>query len=138
MGESHAGHEGSSFYFTANKNQSHRFPATFTTSNTMEKEKLFLLQETIGKALLEFHDKIKEVCSSLSDDEMLELSDVYLANAKPNKSRNFSMPIYDLIAKRIQYELSLRIVFRNAEEYMNRTGEKYYCLACAGACQGHD
>jgi len=106
--------------------------------NYMNEDKLYDLQNKIGEALLAFGDVIKELCESLSDEEIRELADAYYADAKPNDTHNFPMPIYEEIASKVEAELYMRNIFKKAEEYMKVTGEKFYCVACDGACQGHE
>ena len=104
----------------------------------MEEDKLFSLQNKIAEAYLAFQDAIKQVCDPLSDQDILELAREYRTDAKPNESHTFPMPIYDEIAGTLEAEVGIRYVFKQAEEYMQRTGEGFYCVACGGACSGHD
>jgi hypothetical protein len=92
------------------------------------------LQEKLGTALIAFHDRIREVCEGLTDAEMSELAKVYEVDSKPNESHTFAMSIYHYIAERIEGERGMRIAFDAAKEYMERTGEGYYCVYCGGAC----
>jgi len=104
----------------------------------MDQEKLYQLQEKVGGALISLHDSIEDICKSLSDIEIRELADHYHVEALPTDSHNFAMPMYEEIAFLLEGELGMRTTFRSAEEYMTRTGEAFYCVACSGACKGHD
>jgi hypothetical protein len=44
------------------------------------------------------------------------------------------MPQWAEVASVLRGEVGMRRAFREAEEYIERTGASYYCLHCHGEC----
>lgn len=97
----------------------------------MEENKFLRLQDQVGEAIMGLHDAIKNICESLTDEEIRELANHFYTEAKPTDTHNFPMPIYHEIAEMVEAEVNYRRAFKRAKE----SGEKFYCVYCGGACQ---
>lgn len=104
----------------------------------MDEEKLFQLQKKIAEAVCSLRECIIKICDPLSDTEITELAFHFHTEAKPTGCHNFPMPMYEEISCMLNGELAIRCMFRQAKEYMETTGEPYFCVACGGACKGHE
>ena len=92
------------------------------------------LHEQLANAAIEFHDAIRKVVQDLPDADLPILAQECRKLAEPTEMRNFPMPEWATIAGIIDTEYQNRIAHEDAIAHMEKTGEKYYCPKCKGAC----
>lgn len=96
--------------------------------------------EALASLLIDLKDRIRESVKDLSDEEALRLADLCVKASEPGEnpfggsSKNFPMPQWAEVASVLRGEVGMRCAFREAEEYIERTGASYYCLHCHGEC----
>jgi hypothetical protein len=107
------------------------------TMTTEEVRQAVVDQETKDKlatAMLDYHDRIIAIVDALPDDQVKRVVEMCRREGGITESHNFEMPEWTLIASLLESELGMRTLCREAEAYMKRTGESYYCARCRGRC----
>lgn len=97
--------------------------------------------EMLARCCMDFKDAVCAVTEGISDDEVLRLAALASKNSHPGEdvfsrgsSKNFSIPLWEEVAKTLRFEIAMRQVQHEAVAYMERTGKTSYCLRCRGEC----
>lgn len=92
------------------------------------------LQGELAKSVLDWHESIRKILGPLPDEDLPSLAEECRRTSQPTADRTFPMPVWNLIAEVIDTEHAMRVSFKRAVAYMEKTGEGVYCIHCDGAC----
>ncbi len=104
----------------------------------MDEYKIDPIHQKIDDAIWALYNTITKIAEPLSDLEVAELAKHYRTEALPSQLSETGYQMYKEIAEHLEANLVFRIILKKGAEYMERTGEKFYCVACDGACKGHE
>jgi hypothetical protein len=83
------------------------------------------MREKIAGLFIDFGKRIETLAEGLSDEDILTLS-----RDCASKDEAF----WKIASEYLLMEIGVRVAFRNAQAYFEKTGASFYCLHCGGAC----
>ena len=94
----------------------------------MTEDEKYQWLEKVSEKIFNFNDELRGLVKDLSSDQQQAIVELLRLQANEDEA-----PIFNYAASRIEFEILFK-VFERASQYMEKTGETFYCLYCDGAC----
>jgi hypothetical protein len=109
--------------------------ANLAETDMMTDEQLDTAIEALAQAMLEYHDRLVSIVKPLPYEDVAQVAAECRRRAKPDETKNFAVPEWDLVAEKLEGELAFRAVGRLAEAYFAENPDaRCCCVYCGGAC----